>query len=84
MEYPLLGGSTLCGMIFLVQSANFGKGFLGPEVPMEVVNQFVEMCHQMRVLNNVREEEIGIPITYKQYPHHPHTVDSLTPPQQTP
>ncbi len=35
---------------------------------MEVVNQFVEMCHQLRVLNNVREEEIGIPITYKQYP----------------
>ena len=50
-----------------IQSANFGKGFLGPDVPMEVVNMFVEMCHQLRVLNNVREEEIGIPITYKQY-----------------
>lgn len=52
----------------LLQSANFGKGFLGPDVPMDVVNDFVEMCHQLRVLNNVRELDIGMPITYKQYP----------------
>lgn len=51
----------------LLKSANFGKGFLGPDVPTDVVNQFVEMCHQLRVLNNVRAALIGIPITLKQY-----------------
>lgn len=57
-------------MIILVQSANFGKGFLGPDVPLEVVNEFVEMCHQLRVLNSVRECTIGIPITFRQYPYY--------------
>ena len=51
-----------------MQSANFGKGFLGPDVPLEVVNEFVEMCHQLRVLNSVRDSNIGIPITFRQYP----------------
>lgn len=55
-------------MVILLQSANFGKGFLGPDVPLEVVNEFVEMCHQLRVLNSVRECTIGIPITFRQYP----------------
>lgn len=51
-----------------MQSANFGKGFLGPDVPLEVVNEFVEMCHQLRVLNSVRDSNIGIPVTFRQYP----------------
>ena len=55
---------------YCIQSANFGKGFLGPDVPLEVVNQFVEMCHQLRVLNSVRECTIGIPITFRQYPYY--------------
>ena len=54
--------------LFLLQSANFGKGFLGPDVSNEVVNEFVEMCYQMQVLNNVRDELIGMPITLRQYP----------------
>ncbi len=59
---------------FFFQSANFGKGFLGPDVPIDVVNEFVEMCHQLRVLNNVRGEDVGIPVTYRQYPYN--TKDS--------
>jgi hypothetical protein len=58
----------LLSLVFLfLQSANFGKGFLGPDVSPEVVNEFVEMCHQMRVLNSVRDEQIGMPITLRQY-----------------
>ena len=59
---------TQLPFIVCLQSANFGKGFLGPDVPSEVVNEFVEMCHQLRVLNSVRDEMIGIPITFRQYP----------------
>jgi hypothetical protein len=52
----------------LLRSARFGKGFLGPEISSEVVNEFVEMCHHLRVLNSVRMEKIGLPITLRQYP----------------
>ena len=52
---------------FFIQPANFGKGFLGPDIPSEVVNEFVEMCHQLRVLNFVRDVKIGMPITLRQY-----------------
>jgi hypothetical protein len=31
------------------------------------VNEFVEMCHHLRVLNSVRMEKIGLPITVRQY-----------------
>ena len=33
------------------------------------MNEFVEMCHQLRVLNSVRECTVGIPITFRQYPY---------------
>ena len=55
-------------LLYCLQSANFGKGFLGPDVPEDVVNDFVTTGHQLRVLNNVRDEQIGIPITLRQYP----------------
>ena len=55
-------------LIYRLQSANFGKGFLGPDLPLNVVNNFVEKCKQLRVLNNVRQSDIGIPITFRQYP----------------
>lgn len=32
------------------------------------MNEFVEMCHQLRVLNGVRHSSVGIPITFRQYP----------------
>jgi hypothetical protein len=51
----------------LLKSAHFGKGFLGPDVSSDVVNEFVEMCHHLRVLNSVRMEKIGLPITVRQY-----------------
>ena len=50
------------------KSASFGRGFLGPDVAADVVNEFVEMCHHLRVLNSVHMEEIGLPITLRQYP----------------
>ena len=65
--WPLLLALSSLVFVFL-QSANFGKGFLGPDVSPEVVNEFVEMCHQMRVLNSVRDKQIGMPITLRQYP----------------
>lgn len=34
------------------------------------MNEFVEMCHQLRVLNSVRECTVGIPITFRQYPYY--------------
>lgn len=66
--YHLLNNSNSSTFFVYLQSANFGKGFLGPDVPSEVVNEFVEMCHQLRVLNSVRDGRIGIPITFRQYP----------------
>lgn len=51
----------------LLKAANFGKGFLGPEAPNNVVNNFVETCHHLRVVNYVRNFRIGIPITLRQY-----------------
>lgn len=51
----------------LLKAANFGKGFLGPDIPRDVVNEFVEICHQLRVLNSVRDKAIGIPVTFRQY-----------------
>ena len=54
--------------LYCLQSASFGMGFLGPDVTPEVVNQFLETSQQLRVLNNVRNEQIGIPITMRQYP----------------
>eukprot|EP00731_Ephydatia_muelleri_P029010 Em0020g654a len=51
----------------LLKSANFGKGFLGSEIQPELVNAFVETCRELRVLNSVRLNKIGIPITLRQY-----------------
>ena len=55
-------------MYSFFKSARFGKGFLGPDISADVVNEFVEMCHHLRVLNSVRMEKVGIPITIRQYP----------------
>lgn len=54
--------------MYCLQSASFGRGFLGPDVRPDVVDQFVETAQQLRVLNNVRNEQIGIPVTLRQYP----------------
>ncbi|XP_019850373.1 PREDICTED: vacuolar protein sorting-associated protein 16 homolog [Amphimedon queenslandica] len=51
----------------LLMSANFGKGFLGPDVSDDIITAFVETARNLRVLNFVRDPAIGIPITYRQF-----------------
>jgi len=47
----------------LLKAAAFGKAFLD-HYPAE---KFVNMCKTLRVLNAIRNFEVGIPITYNQY-----------------
>ncbi|CAG8571415.1 7902_t:CDS:10, partial [Paraglomus occultum] len=47
----------------LLKAASFGKAFL----ESYNVDNFVNMCMSLRVLNEVRYYEVGIPITYEQY-----------------
>ncbi|TPX34404.1 hypothetical protein SmJEL517_g02979 [Synchytrium microbalum] len=47
----------------LLKAASFGKCFL----EHYNADKFVNMCHIIRVLNAVRDEDIGIPLTYSQY-----------------
>lgn len=46
----------------LLKAANFGKGFLENFHPKD----FVEMSRKLRVINQLRSAEIGIPISYEQ------------------
>ncbi|XP_057293833.1 vacuolar protein sorting-associated protein 16 homolog [Hydractinia symbiolongicarpus] len=46
----------------LVKAAAFGKSFLQDMRPQV----FVDMCQMIRVMNNVRDFKVGIPITYDQ------------------
>lgn len=48
----------------LPQAASFGKCFLDKFPP----ESFVRMCQDLRVLNAVRDYQIGIPLTFTQYP----------------
>eukprot|EP00794_Sanderia_malayensis_P003165 gene3165-3634_t len=48
----------------LMKAASFGKSFLKDMRPQA----FVDMCQTLRVLNNVRDYKVGIPLTYAQYP----------------
>lgn len=48
----------------LLKAANFGKAFLDSSYDS---TSFVEMSRKLRVLNNVRSYEIGIPISFEQY-----------------
>lgn len=47
----------------LLRAASFGKGFLSNFPP----DQFVSMCRDLRVLNAVRDYNVGIPLTHTQY-----------------
>ncbi|KFP76710.1 Vacuolar protein sorting-associated protein 16, partial [Acanthisitta chloris] len=49
----------------LLRAASFGKCFLD-KFPSE---SFVRMCQDLRILNAVRDYQIGIPLTFTQYPH---------------
>lgn len=46
------------------QAASFGKCFIDKFPP----ENFVRMCQDLRVLNAIRDYQIGIPLTYTQYP----------------
>eukprot|EP00112_Aurelia_sp_Birch-Aquarium-sp1_P019595 Seg4875.2 transcript_id=Seg4875.2/GoldUCD/mRNA.D3Y31 product="Vacuolar protein sorting-associated protein 16" protein_id=Seg4875.2/GoldUCD/D3Y31 len=46
----------------LMKAASFGKSFLKDMKPQT----FVEMCQTLRVLNNVRDYKVGIPLTFEE------------------
>lgn len=46
----------------LIRSAYFGKGFIAGHNP----EKYIKMCRILRVLNALRDPEIGIPLTYSQ------------------
>ncbi|NXL05556.1 VPS16 protein, partial [Mesembrinibis cayennensis] len=48
----------------LLRAASFGKCFIDKFPP----ESFVRMCQDLRVLNAVRDYQIGIPLTFTQYP----------------
>ena len=47
----------------LIKAAAFGKSFLQDMRPQS----FVEMCQTIRVLNNIREYHVSIPLTLDQF-----------------
>ena len=47
----------------LLMAASFGKTF----VPMYSSEHYVEMCRTIRVLNAVRDAQVGIPLTFVQF-----------------
>ncbi|ESO96565.1 hypothetical protein LOTGIDRAFT_115951 [Lottia gigantea] len=49
----------------LLRAASFGKCFLTEYRP----EAFVDMCQMLRVLNQVRQYSVGIPLTYTQLGH---------------
>uniref|UniRef100_A0A8C7E383 Vacuolar protein sorting-associated protein 16 homolog n=1 Tax=Naja naja TaxID=35670 RepID=A0A8C7E383_NAJNA len=48
----------------LLQAASFGKCFIDKFAP----ENFVETCRDLRVLNAVRDYQIGMPLSFDQYP----------------
>ncbi|NWQ98453.1 VPS16 protein, partial [Burhinus bistriatus] len=48
----------------LLRAASFGKCFIDKFPP----ESFVRMCQDLRVLNAIRDYQIGIPLTFTQYP----------------
>ncbi|NXF55537.1 VPS16 protein, partial [Oceanites oceanicus] len=49
----------------LLRAASFGKCFIDKFPP----ESFVRMCQDLRVLNAIRDYQIGIPLTFTQYPY---------------
>lgn len=49
----------------LIRAAHFGKGFIANHKP----DEYIRVCKILRVLNAVRVEEIGIPLTFAQFYH---------------
>lgn len=49
----------------LISAAHFGKGFIRSHNP----DEYITMCKMLRVLNAVRSNEVGIPLTIAQFQH---------------
>lgn len=49
----------------LIRAAHFGKGFIANHKP----DEYIRVCKILRVLNAVRVDEIGIPLTFAQFYH---------------
>jgi hypothetical protein len=49
----------------LIRAAQFGKGFIQAHNPEE----YIQMCRKLRVLNAIRNEKVGIPLTINQFTH---------------
>ena len=54
----------------LVRAAHFGKGFIKAHNP----DDYIRICRILRVLNAVRESDVGIPLTINQFLHLTPTV----------
>lgn len=54
----------------LIRAAHFGKGFVKAHCP----DEYIRVCQIIRVLNAVRRENIGIPLTIGQFIHLTPTV----------
>ncbi|CRK93076.1 CLUMA_CG006503, isoform A [Clunio marinus] len=54
----------------LMRAAQFGKGFIKGHNP----DEYIQVCRNLRVLNALREKDIGIPLTYYQLRHLTPTV----------
>lgn len=54
----------------LIRAAHFGKGFIKGHNP----DEYIRVCSIVRVLNAVRKEEIGVPLTMSQFLHLTPTV----------
>jgi vacuolar protein sorting-associated protein 16 len=54
----------------LIKAAHFGKGFIKAHDP----NDYIRICRILRVLNAIRESDIGIPLTINQFLHLTPTV----------
>lgn len=46
----------------LIRAALYGKGFIASHNP----DSYIKMCRILRVLNAIRHQKVGIPLTYKQ------------------
>ncbi|NWZ30604.1 VPS16 protein, partial [Asarcornis scutulata] len=57
----------------LLRAASFGKCFIDKFPP----ESFVRMCQDLRVLNAIRDYQIGIPLTFTQYPASLHVPPRL-------
>lgn len=54
----------------LIRAAHFGKGFIKAHNP----DDYIRICRIVRVLNAVRQNEVGIPLTISQFMHLTPTV----------